>query len=97
MKLYIIYICLFQNQSNLRSTVHSSDVVTVLRGSENYMEKISTEYLVPGDVIVIPSSDYNMNCDAVLLTGNCIVNESMLTGKFTLITPSTFIISGSIK
>ena len=42
---------------------------------------IPASYLVPGDVIVIPPHGCVMACDAVLLTGNCIVNESMLTGK----------------
>lgn len=37
--------------------------------------------LVPGDVLEIPSTGCVMLCDAVLLTGNCIVNEAMLTGK----------------
>jgi cation-transporting ATPase 13A3/4/5 len=36
--------------------------------------------LVPGDVIIIRSST-TMQCDAVLLNGNVIVNESMLTGE----------------
>ena len=39
----------------------------------------STE-LVPGDVVEIPEM-CNMPCDFVLLTGSCIVNESMLTGE----------------
>ena len=36
--------------------------------------------LVPGDVIEIPENQA-MPCDLVLLTGSCIVNESMLTGE----------------
>lgn len=44
-------------------------------------ETISTELLVPGDVMEIPSHGCIMHCDAVLLTGNCILNESMLTGR----------------
>lgn len=67
-----------RNQRNLRSTVHSSDVANVLR--ENNVITVPTELLVPGDVLVIPSHGCVMHCDAVLLTGNCIVNESMLTG-----------------
>ena len=43
-------------------------------------EDMSTD-LVPGDVIVIPSNGTIMPCDAVLISGTCIVNESMLTGK----------------
>lgn len=37
--------------------------------------------LVPGHIIVIPRTGCIMPCDAVLLTGNVIVNESMLTGE----------------
>jgi cation-transporting ATPase 13A3/4/5 len=35
-------------------------------------------------VIVIPAHGCIMACDAVLLSGNCIVNESMLTGKLSV-------------
>lgn len=41
---------------------------------------ISSDQLVPGDVIVVPDNTI-MPCDAVLLSGQCIVNESMLTGE----------------
>lgn len=37
--------------------------------------------LVPGDVLALPPAGCVMPCDALLLTGSCIVNESMLTGK----------------
>uniref|UniRef100_A0A672RS67 ATPase 13A3 n=1 Tax=Sinocyclocheilus grahami TaxID=75366 RepID=A0A672RS67_SINGR len=43
-------------------------------------EALSTD-LVPGDVMVIPSNGTIMPCDAVLICGTCIVNESMLTGE----------------
>jgi cation-transporting ATPase 13A3/4/5 len=53
----------------------------------NYVGRYtSSEDLVPGDVFEI--SDPNLHvypCDAILLTGDCIVNESMLTGKEKLI------------
>lgn len=45
---------------------------------------ISTTELVPGDVVVIPSAGCTMPCDAVLISGNAIVNESMLTGMLLL-------------
>ncbi|XP_063927285.1 polyamine-transporting ATPase 13A3-like isoform X2 [Zophobas morio] len=79
-----------KNQRKLKSTVHSSDICTVLRrtsksdgsGDVKYTtEPMSTELLVPGDVLVIPSHGCVMHCDAILLTGNCILNESMLTGE----------------
>ncbi|ENN70627.1 hypothetical protein YQE_12660, partial [Dendroctonus ponderosae] len=42
---------------------------------------IEPEALVPGDLIVMPAANYIMPCDAVLITGQSIVNESVLTGK----------------
>lgn len=46
---------------------------------------IKSQYLVPGDVIVIPSGGCNIACDALLLSGNCIVDESLLTGTWCVI------------
>lgn len=62
--------------------MHSSDVATVMRDRTTGQTAIvPAECLVPGDVLVIPSHGCLMPCDAVLLTGNCILNESMLTGE----------------
>ncbi|CAL8110548.1 unnamed protein product [Orchesella dallaii] len=69
-----------KNEKKLQATVQSSDIIKVRREGGNF-EDIPTEHLVPGDVIVIPPHGYTMHCDAVLLSGNCIVNESMLTGE----------------
>jgi hypothetical protein len=73
--------CISQNQRSLHDAVHSSDVVTVWRGGGRY-EDIPTTQLVPGDVIGIPPHGCEMHCDAVLMSGTCIVNESMLTGRY---------------
>jgi len=92
-----------KNQKMLRDTVHSSDIVTVLRpitgsvitlnhsGEGNSLnstglpeyrrELVDSSALVPGDIMVIPPHGCVLQCDTVLLTGNCIVNESMLTGE----------------
>lgn len=78
----------------MKSTVHSSDVCTVLRRSPKMSdydelndhgyttETISTDLLVPGDIMEVPSHGCVMHCDAILLTGNCILNEAMLTGEW---------------
>ncbi|RXG68241.1 putative cation-transporting ATPase 13A4 [Armadillidium vulgare] len=42
---------------------------------------IQSEHVVPGDILVIPPQGCTMSCDAVLLQGTSIVNESMLTGE----------------
>lgn len=52
---------------------------------------IEVNRLVPGDVIAIPKHGCVMPCDAVLLTGLCIVNEAMLTGKQILLLQFTSI------
>uniref|UniRef100_A0A7N6A761 ATPase 13A3 n=1 Tax=Anabas testudineus TaxID=64144 RepID=A0A7N6A761_ANATE len=59
---------------------HSIVRVSVCRANNDIEEILSTD-LVPGDVIVIPSNGTIMPCDAVLVSGTCIVNESMLTGE----------------
>ena len=43
-----------------------------------YVEMMSDE-LVPGDIIEV-INDMVMECDAVLLNGTVVINESMLTG-----------------
>ncbi|XP_073929596.1 polyamine-transporting ATPase 13A3 isoform X4 [Castor canadensis] len=58
---------------------HSTVRVSVCRVNEEIEEIFSTD-LVPGDVMVIPLNGTVMPCDAVLINGTCIVNESMLTG-----------------
>lgn len=67
------------NQKALRDTVQGVDNVNVCRGNEEY-EDIESVKIVPGDVITIPAYGCIMQCDAVLISGNVIVNESMLTG-----------------
>ncbi|NXC27887.1 AT132 ATPase, partial [Campylorhamphus procurvoides] len=42
---------------------------------------LSSVELVPGDCISIPADGTVVPCDAALLTGECMVNESMLTGE----------------
>uniref|UniRef100_A0A673TCD6 ATPase 13A3 n=1 Tax=Suricata suricatta TaxID=37032 RepID=A0A673TCD6_SURSU len=58
---------------------HSTVRVSVCRVNGEIEEIFSTD-LVPGDVMVIPLNGTVMPCDAVLINGTCIVNESMLTG-----------------
>ncbi|XP_044277119.1 polyamine-transporting ATPase 13A2 isoform X3 [Varanus komodoensis] len=44
---------------------------------------VSSVDLVPGDCILVPAEGMLVPCDAALLTGECMVNESMLTGEST--------------
>lgn len=52
------------------------------------------KYLVPGDVIEIPANGCVMQCDIVLLSGNCIMDESMLTGECVPVTKTPLLKSG---
>ncbi|KAF7669773.1 hypothetical protein LDENG_00124350 [Lucifuga dentata] len=73
--------------------VHSVVHVSVCRGNKDIEQAMSTE-LVPGDVIVIPANGMIMPCDAVLVHGTCIVNESMLTGESVPVTKTSLPSSG---
>lgn len=62
------------------STCNSVNVLRQDNFLNNHERTIDPCDLVPGDLIVLPSTGIVMPCDAVLLSGQCIVNESMLTG-----------------
>lgn len=65
----------------LHDMVKTNLMVNVCRGKDIFQE-MPSEKLVPGDLIEIPSNHESlMACDAILLNGTCIVNESMLTGE----------------
>ncbi|EWC45057.1 hypothetical protein DRE_06196 [Drechslerella stenobrocha 248] len=54
--------------------------VRVLRNG--YWEYVSSSDLVPGDVYEVTDPNLTLfPCDSILLSGDCIVNESMLTGE----------------
>ncbi|TGZ62437.1 hypothetical protein CRM22_007440 [Opisthorchis felineus] len=72
-----------RNELALKRTVCGSAPVSVYRevnGFPTFQQVNSTE-LVPGDIIEIPRKGCTMHCDAFVLNGNCIVNESTLTGE----------------
>uniref|UniRef100_A0A8C3SEC1 Polyamine-transporting ATPase 13A2 n=1 Tax=Chelydra serpentina TaxID=8475 RepID=A0A8C3SEC1_CHESE len=64
----------------LRNMVKMAISVRVYRaaGEEAVVSSLD---LVPGDCISLPSDGFVVPCDAALLTGECMVNESMLTGE----------------
>ncbi|RCN41221.1 P-type ATPase [Ancylostoma caninum] len=71
-------------EKKLLSMVQSSNDVDVLRADG--VKTISSEELVPGDIFLVPAHGGVMQCDAVLMNGTAIVNESMLTGESVPIT-----------
>ncbi|XP_030629538.1 probable cation-transporting ATPase 13A3 [Chanos chanos] len=73
---------------------HSVVRVSVCRGDKEIVEAMSTD-LVPGDIIAIPANGMVMPCDAVLVSGTCIVNESMLTGESVPVTKTSLPSAGA--
>ncbi|XP_068137274.1 probable cation-transporting ATPase 13A5 [Hyperolius riggenbachi] len=59
---------------------HNNVRVTVLQ-RKGEVEEIQSKYLVPGDVIILSEKKIYLPCDAILLSGGCVINESMLTGE----------------
>ncbi|XP_072011383.1 polyamine-transporting ATPase 13A2 isoform X2 [Engystomops pustulosus] len=64
----------------LRNMVKMAVNVTVRRATGEELMVNSLD-LVPGDCILLPAGGILMPCDAALLSGECMVNESMLTGE----------------
>lgn len=84
-----ILIQLFETRSNLKNLQKMAFYecnVKVLRrelslSDPDFIEVVSSE-LVPGDIIDIRGLErHKMPCDALMLSGSAIVNESMLTGE----------------
>ncbi|GCC22791.1 hypothetical protein chiPu_0001181 [Chiloscyllium punctatum] len=59
---------------------HNNMMVTICRKGGGY-EKVPSSELVPGDVFIVTGNKQVLSCDAILIHGGCIVNESMLTGE----------------
>lgn len=69
-----------RNQQQLKDTVESVDYVKVCRGNDQY-EEIKSSDLTPGDIVIVPTFNSVLQYDGILINGNVIVNESMLTGE----------------
>ncbi|KAJ2763571.1 hypothetical protein IWQ57_005529, partial [Coemansia nantahalensis] len=68
-----------RNARKLREMAHFTCPVRILR--DGAWTDGRAEDLVPGDVFEVVAGMHTLPCDAVLLEGDCIVNESMLTGE----------------
>jgi len=74
-------ISLIETRRNLisaRDMAHYVCPITVIRNNQS--QNISSEDLVVGDLIEVPEC-ISMPCDAILIKGDCVTNESMLTGE----------------
>ncbi|NWV01748.1 AT134 ATPase, partial [Upupa epops] len=75
---------------------HNNIMITVCRNKEGHHE-LDSHHLVPGDLLVLKDSRTLLPCDAILVSGQCVVNESMLTGESTPVTKTHLPQADNIK
>ncbi|XP_077579697.1 polyamine-transporting ATPase 13A3-like [Stigmatopora nigra] len=56
--------------------------------------EVTSDRLVPGDVVAVPAGGLSVPCDAALLCGSCVVDESTLTGESVPVTKTAVPDSG---
>ena len=79
--LFSAILSLYMVRSNLlklRSLAVNEVKFKVIRDSQEVL--VESREVVPGDIIIIENA-LKIPCDCVLLTGNCLLNESSLTGE----------------
>nr|XP_056705856.1 probable cation-transporting ATPase 13A4 [Euleptes europaea] len=59
---------------------HNSLPVKVCRRQAG-LQEMESHHLVPGDLLALEGGKMMLPCDAILISGTCIVNEGMLTGE----------------
>lgn len=73
---------LLETKSTLRRLQDMSKFTCDIRAWRNgFWTQIDSNDLVPGDVFEVDPSLSIIPCDALLINGECVVNESMLTGE----------------
>ncbi|VDN09668.1 unnamed protein product [Dibothriocephalus latus] len=68
-----------RNERALLKKVAMAEEALALRSNSTTPSYVPSASLVPGDIICIPKTGCEMNADVLLLSGDCIVNESALT------------------
>ena len=71
-----------ENVRKIRAMAYYATNVQVQSGSGSHIVTTSetSTSLVPGEVIVL-EQEWIVPCDVILLSGNCVVNEGLLTGE----------------
>ncbi|XP_018119152.1 probable cation-transporting ATPase 13A5 isoform X3 [Xenopus laevis] len=59
---------------------HNNVMVSVLRKTGD-IEEVQSQNLIPGDLIILPEKKMYLPCDAIQISGGCVINEGMLTGE----------------
>lgn len=73
---------LIETKSTMRRLQEISKFVCEVRVWRNgFWKQVDSNDLVPGDVFEVDPSMMVVPCDALLINGECVINESMLTGE----------------
>ncbi|CAI2356256.1 unnamed protein product [Caenorhabditis sp. 36 PRJEB53466] len=83
---YSVY-AMRKQEKRIRTLVGDSPMVTLRRGGEDI--DIDASQIVPGDIIILPSHNFVLPCDCLLMNGTVIVNEAMLTGESVPVTKAS--------
>lgn len=75
-----IYLIRASLQKIRKMALYECNVNVMRNGRRQILNGVGSRLLVPGDVIEVPENCV-LPCDLILLSGSCIVNESMLTGE----------------
>ncbi|KAJ1086897.1 hypothetical protein NDU88_000093 [Pleurodeles waltl] len=59
----------------------NNSVVVMVSLKDGDCKEMESRHLVPGDTIILSEKRLFMPCDAILIQGSCVINESMLTGE----------------
>ncbi|ODV78077.1 putative cation-transporting ATPase [Suhomyces tanzawaensis NRRL Y-17324] len=81
---------LIETKSTISRLQQVSRFVCEVRVWRNgFWKQIDSNELVPGDVFEVDPSLSVVPCDAILINGECVINESMLTGESVPVTKSS--------
>uniref|UniRef100_A0A8D2N1U3 Cation-transporting ATPase n=1 Tax=Zonotrichia albicollis TaxID=44394 RepID=A0A8D2N1U3_ZONAL len=72
---------IFMSLLSIFLTVYDLRKVRHLTFSTSMLQHLESHYLVPGDLLILKEGKTLLPCDAILVSGQCTVNESMLTGE----------------
>ena len=74
---------IYKKEYTLDSESNTIKVKRKYKLQNNFYCEIKTSEILPGDIIYLKPNDY-APCDCLILEGECIVNESHLTGSFNI-------------
>lgn len=76
--LFGVFMTLIEVKGNMQRMREMSTFNTTVKVFRHEWVEIASEEVVVGDILLVPDI---IPCDCVLLDGDCIINESMLTGE----------------